>query len=111
TPPSTGAIVNLPYAPPASAYTSFAAAITALGSTTATLMVDTVQSVTGNVLVPANVTLLFSGAGQLSIATGVTVTINGPILSPRQRIFVLAGTGVVSFGHNVREPTVVSPEW
>ena len=92
-------------------YASFNAAVTAIGGAIQTLAITNVQVVASNVSVPANVTLFFTGAGQLSINTGVTVTLNGPIRAPRQRIFVYNGTGVVSIGHNQREQAVVYPEW
>src|SRR5947208_5057945 len=73
-------------------YPSFAAAVTALSAQTSTLIVRTAQPVTASLSVPGTITLLFASAGQLSISTGVVVTINGQIQAPRQQIFTGAGT-------------------
>lgn len=58
------------------------------------------------VTIPSNVVLEFAPSASLTIATAVTVTINGNILaSPTQQIFALTGTGAVSIASNraVRE--------
>lgn len=55
--------------------------------------------VTNSFTVPSNVTLLFSNGAKLSINTGQTVTINGPIDAGIYQIF--SGLGAVSGGMKV----------
>lgn len=96
----------------ASSYASFPVAISSIGSATQTLIVSTLQTVSATMVVPQNITVMFVSAGQLSIQTGVTVTINGPIIAPRRQIFIYNGTGVISLGHSSNNnQTVVYPEW
>lgn len=89
-------------------YTSFSAAITAIGSTQATLVVASSMTVSASLSVPSNVTLRFTNSGALNIATGQTVTIAGPIVAPTVRIFT--GSGAVSFSGNHHINTIY-PEW
>ena len=94
----------------ANAYSTLNAALTAIGSTQATLVIGKSCAVTSNVTVPANVTLDFQGQGVLAIANGITLTISGPIKAPRRQIFTYTGTGVAVFG-NTNYQTWVYPEW
>jgi hypothetical protein len=88
-------------------YASFAAAISAIGSTPATLVIDSSQTVSTSLTVPSNVTLRFTNAGALSIASGQTVTINGPIQAGPVQIF--SGSGIVRFsGTKIPE---YYPQW
>jgi len=75
-------------------YATFEAAIAALGSTTATLLIPDVTPVSASVTVPANITLWFLGSGQLEVASAQTVTINGPLIAAPIQIF--AGSGTVA---------------
>ena len=58
----------------------------------------------GTYLVNSNLTfsaksrLLFANGAMLKVATGVTVTINGPLEAPLSEVFDLVGTGGVAFG-------------
>jgi len=89
--------------------TGFALAVAAIGATSSVLYIPNEQSVTGDVTVPATLTLKFSPGGFLGIATGVTVTINGNIDAGLTKIFSCAGTGKVVFGAGaVKE---VYPQW
>jgi hypothetical protein len=88
-------------------YASFAAAVTAIGSTVTTLLISTSQTVSGNVTVPATLTLMFVGQGGLSVSTGVTVTINGAVQASSRAIF--SGLGSVVFGDGTM-PTL-NPDW
>ena len=89
--------------------TGFALAVAAIGSTSSVLYIPNEQSVTGDVTVPATLTLKFSPGGFLNIATTKTVTINGNIEAGLTKIFSCAGTGKVVFGAGaVKE---VYPEW
>ena len=78
--------------------TGFALAVAAIGSTSSVLYIPNEQSVTGDVTVPATLTLKFSPGGFLNIATTKTVTINGNIDAGLTKIFSCAGTGKVVFG-------------
>lgn len=75
-------------------YSSFAAAISAIGSTQTTLTIGNSQTVSTTVTVPGNVTLRFTGQGQLT-GSG-TVTINGGIEGPARQLFTSALT--LNFG-------------
>ena len=81
-------------------YASLAAAITAIGAAETTLIIHESTTVSTNVTVPSTLTVWFWGQGKLAVATGVTVTINGPLLAPDKQIFSLTGTGVVRFGNS-----------
>lgn len=94
----------------ANAYSTLNAALAAISSTQATLVIGKSCSVTSTVTVPANVTLDFQGQGSLAIANGVTLTISGPIKAPRRQIFTYTGTGVAILG-NTASQTWVYPEW
>ncbi len=81
-------------------YTSFEAAITAIGASTKTLVVSNVQTVAANTTVPSNVTLVFTGDnGSLSVNTSITVTINGPLEAPLRQVFSGAGSVVLGDGY------------
>jgi len=89
--------------------TGFALAVAAIGSTSSVLYIPNEQSVTGDVTVPATLTLKFSPGGFLNIATTKTATINGNIEAGLTKIFSCVGTGKVVFGAGaVKE---VYPEW
>ena len=79
-------------------YASFATAISSIGSSTITLLINSVQTVSATVTIPSTLTLWFIGTGQLSINSGVTVTINGPVQAPLKQIFSGASTSPVKFG-------------
>jgi len=76
----------------ANEYTTFAAAITAIGSTVSTLVVSEVETVAATLTVPSTLTLRFIGAGQLSVSATYTVTVSGEVEAPRRQIFSGAGT-------------------
>ena len=60
-------------------------------------------------VIPSNITLKFQQGAVLSIATGVTLTINGNLETGMYKIFTLVGTGRVSF--NPGAVSNVHPEW
>lgn len=63
-------------------YDSFAEAVTDIGSTKTTLYIKTEQTVGEDVSVPSTLTLRFEDTGILSVGSGYTVTISGPIEAP-----------------------------
>ncbi len=82
-------------------YTSFALAISGIGSTETTLMIPNAQAVSANITVPANITLWFLNGGSLSVANGVTVTIETQPDAGLFKIFTLTGTGKIVWGSGV----------
>lgn len=68
---------------PGTAITTLAQAITACGSNNTTIQITQTIAVGSGITVPANCTLLFQSAGNL---TGTSITINGPIQSARRQI-------------------------
>jgi len=65
-------------------------------------------AVTTNTTIPANIVLRPRKGAILTISTGVTLTINGPLEAGWYQIFSWAGTGTVAYGNLVPE---VYPEW
>src|SRR3990167_4982519 len=71
----------------------------------------------GTYLVNSNLTfnaksrILRANGATLKVATGVTVTINGPFESPLSKAFDLVGTGVVAFGAGALRNREVYAEW
>ena len=84
-------------------------AVTAIGSAKTVLSIPAGNwPVAANLTVPANLTLKFAHGAVLTIATGKTLTINGPLEAGRYQIFSWNGTGTVAYGNLVPE---VFPEW
>lgn len=67
-------------------------------------------TITGDLTIPANVTLKTPPGALITIATGVTLTLNGSFeADPKYQVFSCTGTGAVVFGTgSVKE---VYPEW
>ena len=74
------------------AYPSLTAALSAIGSDTATLIVDEVVAVTENATIPSTVHVQFYAPGALDLAVGVTVTVQGGWSSGRYRCLTGGGT-------------------
>lgn len=93
-------------------YASFAAMISAIGPTPTTFNIHGNINVTANATVPSTLTLRFLNGGSLTLTTGVTLTIQGPIVADLVKIFynATAGQGTVSFTGNTKL-TEDSPEW
>ncbi len=81
-----------------SALADFASSVTSLcaSATDRKITVSSVETVSANLTVCSNLTVAFTGSGQLSVNTGVTVTINGPMEAPLKQIF--SGAGSIVFG-------------
>jgi parallel beta-helix repeat protein len=89
-------------------YSSFSAAITAIGSSNKTLLISSEQSVVSDVTVPTNIQLLFIKGGSFTISSGVTVNIYSPeniTTGPKQQIF--SGSGSVTFSGG----GIIYPSW
>jgi len=64
-------------------YVSLASAVASAGDRPQELIIDTIESITENITIPANISLRFWAGGRLRIAAGATVTFNdaGQILA------------------------------
>lgn len=83
-------------------YSSLAVAVAAMPATGATLVINQATTCTSSLSVPANVTLRFTHKGYVTVTTGVTLTIVGPVESPIHKIFynATAALGTISFSGN-----------
>jgi hypothetical protein len=84
--------------------------ITAIGSVLRILRVPSgTYNIISDLTIPANITLKPERGAVFSIATGTTLTINGPLMAGPYQVFSCTGTGKVTFGAGaVKE---VYPEW
>ena len=90
--------------------TTLQSAITAIGANNVILRVPTgTYDIATNLTIPANVSLRPERGAVLSIATGVTLTINGALDAGPYQIFSCTGTGKVVF--NVGTAKEIYPEW
>jgi len=78
-------------------YADLEAAVAAIGSTRATLVFGIDQTVSENLTIPATMELKSVNEAKITVATGKTLTINGPFESGSYQIF--AGSGTVTFGN------------
>jgi hypothetical protein len=62
-----------------------------------------------NITFPSYVQLWFAPGAKLSIQTGITATINGPLNAPLSQVFSYTGTGIVVFGSLA--VTDIYPQW
>ena len=86
-------------------------ALTAISSNQAILRVPAgTHSISGNLIVPSNVTLRVERRATLAIPQGVTLTINGGLEAGLYQVFSCTGTGKVVFGRpgGVKE---LVPQW
>jgi hypothetical protein len=85
-------------------------ALTAISSNQAILRVPAgTHSISGNLIVPSNVTLGVERRATLAIPQGVTLTINGNLDAGSYQIFSCTGTGKVIFGAGAFKD--VLPQW
>lgn len=88
-------------------FASLSAAVSAIGSANAILMIDGSNTVAATMTVPTNIILEFVGTGQLSVSAGQTLTIHSDSRNwPLRQIFT--GTGTYKFGNYV---SVGYPQW
>lgn len=83
--------------------------VSAIGSTTATVEINSAMTVSANLTIPTTMHIKFGKAGVVTVDTGVTLTINGPMEVGKYQIFSCSGTGVVVFG--VGYLVDIYPEW
>lgn len=92
----------------ADSYSDFNAALGAIGSTQATLVVGKSATVSSSVACPSTLTVAMLGQSQLSVSVGATLTINCPIIAPQRQVFT--GSGAVIFG-SAATSTVLAEWW
>ncbi len=80
------------------AFATFELAIDDIGATDTTLLIPTSIPLASSKTVPENVTLKFTRSGLITIATGQTLTVNGPIEAGEHAIFAYTTTGTAAFG-------------
>ncbi len=80
-------------------YASFAAAVTAIGSTPCELVVtQALTAITTNITLPATLQLTFEGVGSITVSTGHTLTIAN--LTPPSEKQIFFGAGNIVFARN-----------
>ena len=87
-------------------YASLSAAVTAVATTKRTIAVSTELTVTADLNIPSNITLLVFQGGKITVSTSMTLTVNSTILAGPYQIF--AGAGTVRFAGLCKDSY---PEW
>lgn len=77
---------------------SLATAVSAIGATPTNLIVDVDTTVSGNLTVPATITLQFTNGSIITVSGSQTLTLNCVVDAPPQQIFVETGTIVFGAG-------------
>lgn len=96
-----------------SSYASLSAALTAIGSSDVTLLIDSSETILSNTTIPSNVGTKFVKGQKFTINSGITLTISGPI-DAGVSWYIFAGTGDVAFSmssKNATEGMRLSPIW
>lgn len=87
-----------------------ATAVTQIGSTAKTLLINKAITISADVTVPSNITLWFTHGGSISDGGGTaSLTINGSIEAGFYKIFDFTGTGSVNFGIGYIKELI--PQW
>lgn len=89
------------------AYATINAAVAAISTTEATLLIPDDQTLASALTVPATLDLMFLGGGQITLGTYNLVINSHSIVAPLVQIFDDSGAGAVSFGLAVE----VFPQW
>ncbi len=92
-----------------SSYSSWASAITAIGSTSARLLVDADGTVSADSTAPSTLIVKVLPGCVITVDTTKTLTINGKFEAERYQAFSCTGTGKVVFGDG--SVLTVFPEW
>ena len=94
----------------ANAYSSINAAVTAIGSTEAVLVVHSAQTLTAaSLTIPSNISLVILKGGSIVKASTYTLTINGPFEAGLYQVFSGFDAGDVTFGTGSKKEAY--PEW
>ena len=75
-------------------------AVNAIGASKTTLVIKSSTTVSNDVTVPSNITLMFLHGGDLNISATKTVTVNGGIEAGRYQIFTGAGSVIAGSTYN-----------
>lgn len=105
-------VLLLDGAPESQLYTSdytsdLSATVAIIGSTAATLVVNNAQTVAANLTIPSTLSIQVVNPGMITVASGQTLTINGPFACGLFRCF--SGAGSVVFGPG--SVSEVYPTW
>lgn len=68
-------------------YKTLTDALAAIGSLERTLYITRATTVSANLTIPSNVKLVMTAAGMFTVASGATLTINGPFIAGIQQVF------------------------
>lgn len=84
-----------------SSYTSLASAVSIIGATNVTLLIDVAASVVSNLTLPSNISISAVPSNLITVGSGATLTVNSPILVPdEQELFSVSGTGKINLNRN-----------
>lgn len=81
--------------PNADAYGGLTSAVAAIGATETTVLINTAQTVSDDLTVPATMSLFIVRGGSISVANTKTLTINGTVIAGSYQIFT--GTGTTTY--------------
>jgi hypothetical protein len=90
-------------------YASLAAAITAIGATETTLVIDSGITLTANATIPATLSLRIPKGGSITKASTYTLTINGPFEAGLYQVFSGFSGSDILFGKGTIKG--IRPEW
>ena len=82
-------------------FANLSTAISTIGSSVSSLVVDTPQTLSANLTIPSTLNLIIKKAGIITVATGETLTINGSVEIGNYQAFNCQGTGSLVFGDKV----------
>lgn len=83
--------------------------ISAIGSSSVTLVYNKSTTLSANLVVPSNITLKFERAGLIVQGASYILAINGPIVAPGVPVFSGFSSGQITFGSSFA--FAVPPEW
>jgi hypothetical protein len=90
------------------AYASLSAAVSAIGTSEKTLLISNAQTISSNLTIPSNISLLVLKGGKINISSG-TIIIKGVFSAGIYQVFACQGDSEVHFGiGSVKE---VYPQW
>jgi hypothetical protein len=103
---------NRPCLVDSGSYLSLADAVSRTDCERSTIVISAPQTVTTNLTIPDTIALEFNSGGVITVSTGRTLTILGPLRAPVTTIFAnaTAGQGAISFAAN-HCLEAVSPAW